>query len=478
VPADCLSDALCERLGEFIARKTGLHFPPERRADLQRGIASAAKEFGFIDSSQYADWLLATPLTEGQMCALASHLTVGETYFFRERKTFDALAERILPEFLYRRRGREQHLRLWSAACCTGEEPYSLAILVQRLLGNSRDWHVTIRATDISERFLQKAAAGTYGEWSFRESPPGLKERYFTRSADGRYTIDPDIKGRVRFSQMNLAGDTFPSVKADIHAMDVILCRNALMYFTPDQARKVIEKLHHTLIEGGWLIVAPSECSQALFSRFSIIKVGDALVYRKEPPSAPSSETCYKLGVAEADIVPKLNTSDIPSPPVSEAILTQSQEATSASDVTSPTPLHEIAAAARALADQGQLVDALAWTERWIAADKTDAAAHYLQAMILQEVGERTRARRALSRVVYLEPDFALAHFALGNLARAEASHVEANKHFENALHVLRRASSDELLPQSDGMTAGRLAEIITAFLAAPDQPVSPNGHL
>src|SRR5882757_6175269 len=278
---DGIPDALWRRLSEFIAQHTGLHFPPERRSDLQRGLTAAATEFGFADSARCADWLLSASLTRQQLHTLASHLTIGETYFFRERKTFDALAQRILPELICRRRGREQRLRLWSAACSTGEEPYSLAILVQQLLPDWRDWHVTILATDINPRFLQKAAAGVYGEWSFRESPSWFKERYFTRTQDGRFAVEPHLRNCVSFAPMNLAQDCFPSLATDTNAMDVIFCRNVLMYFTPAHARKVVENLRSALTDDGWLAVSPTECSQALFSRFVAVNFPDSIMYRK-----------------------------------------------------------------------------------------------------------------------------------------------------------------------------------------------------
>ena len=132
----------------------------------------------------------------------------------------------------------------------------------------------------------------------------------------------------------------------------------------------------------------------------------------------------------------------------------------------------------RALANQGQHADALAASERWIASDKMDSAAHYVHAMILQEMGERQSARDALHRAVYLQPDFALAHFALGNLARAEGRNAQADKHFANALHLLRSWPPDALLPESDGMSAGRLVEIITTLIAPPGRAISPAGGL
>jgi chemotaxis protein methyltransferase CheR len=465
---DGVLDALWVRLSEFIAQNTGLHFPPERRSDLQRGFTAAAAEFGFADSAHCADWLLSASLTRPQLHTLASHLTVGETYFFRERKTFDALAQRILPELFRRRRGREQRLRLWSAACSTGEEPYSLAILVQQLLPDWRDWHVTILATDINPRFLQKAAAGVYGEWSFRESPSWFKERYFTRTQDGRFAVDPQIRNCVSFAPMNLAQDCFPSLATDTNAMDVIFCRNVLMYFTPAHARKVVENLRSALTDDGWLAVSPAECSQALFSRFVAVNFPDSILYRKcNAEERSSTWTPAPSGTTPESAVWALDAPQLPTPLVAPAAPTPS-----APSQTDQGP-QAFSLLARALANQGKLADALAWSERWISADKIDPAAHYLHAMVLQETGEREAARRSLDRAVYLQPDFALAHFALGNLARADSRRSAANKHFANALHVLRGCPPDELLPESEGMTAGRLMEVIGTLLALPDRPLS-----
>jgi chemotaxis protein methyltransferase CheR len=456
---DVVPDTLWRRVSEFIAQHTGLDFPGERRTDLQRGLTAAATELGLADAAGCAEWMLSASLTRQQLHAVASHLTIGETYFFRERKTFDALAEHVLPELIRRRRGREQRLRLWSAACSTGEEPYSLAILVRQLLPDWQDWTVTILATDINERFLQRAAAGIYGEWSFRESAAGFKERYFTAS-NGRFAIVPEIRNCVSFAQLNLAEDCLLSPAADAHGMDIILCRNVLIYFTASHASKLAGNLHRALAEGGWLAVSPSECSQSLFSSFAAANFPGTILYRKckaeergppiwLPPSPAAAERVAAFDAPQ----PSTCYAPDPRPP-------QSPEA--------------ISLQTRALANQGQHADALACSEQWIASDKVDSAAHYVHAMILQEMGERQAARESLQRAVYLNPDFVLAHFALGNLARAEARAAQADKHFANALHLLHRWPPDALLPESDGMSAARLVEVITTLLAQPDRPVTP----
>jgi chemotaxis protein methyltransferase CheR len=464
---DVVPDALWLRVSEFIAQNTGLHFPAERRSDLQRGLAAAAAEFGFADAAAFADWLLSAPLTRPQLHTLASHLTIGETYFFRERKSFDALAEHILPELFQRRRGRERRLRLWSAACSTGEEPYSLAILVQQLLPDWQDWEVTILATDINERSLQKAIAGVYGEWSFRDSPSEFKERYFTRTADGRFAIAPRIRNCVRFVPLNLAQEGSAWLTAGAHAMDVIFCRNVLIYFTASHARRLADNLREALGDEGWLAVSPSECSQALFPGFRAVNFPGAIVYRKGslPEQGPGAQAPSTPATAAPPSQSGTAAQPVPLTPESPPLLL---------------PLHlplnvpaapgapEFSGLARKSANQGQYAAALVWSQRWIAADKIDPAAHYLHAMILQEMGEYEESRSSLQRALYLQPDFPLAHFALGNLARSGLRDEEARRHFANALRLLHAYPPDALLPESDGMTAGRLAQIIADLLAPP----------
>src|SRR5262245_56174698 len=246
----------------------GLHFPPARWTDLQRGLTGAITELGFSDVSKGAEWLLSASLTTTEFDVLASHLTIGETYFFREPGTFEVLAEEILPALINERRGGSRSLRIWSAACCTGEEPYSIAILLKELIDDLSDWNVTILATDLNSRFLKKAIAASYRDWSFRETPTGTRNRYFKEGVAGDYVLIPEVRELVTFAQFNLVEDALPSLVTGTNAVDLILCRNVLMYFSPAQTRKVISNLYRALVNGGWLIVSPSETSQALFRRF------------------------------------------------------------------------------------------------------------------------------------------------------------------------------------------------------------------
>ncbi|MCI0527981.1 MAG: hypothetical protein L0Y56_11145 [Nitrospira sp.] len=217
-----VSEDLLSQLSEFVAAQIGLYFPRKRWHDLERGIRSAAREFSFKDIESCIQWLVSSSLTKGQIEILASHLTVGEIYFFREEKSFAVLEKQVLPAWIRSRQGTERRLRIWSAGCCTGEEPYSIAILLNKVISDWKDWNITILATDINPRFLQKALDGVYSEWSFRGTPAWVKERYFKRTRDGRFEILPPIKKMVTFSQLNLAEDVYPSLLNGTNALDMI----------------------------------------------------------------------------------------------------------------------------------------------------------------------------------------------------------------------------------------------------------------
>lgn len=457
-----LPDQLLSRLSEFLAMRIGLYFPSGRWDDLERGMKAAARELGDASVEAYIHRVLSAPLTHQQIEILASHLTVGETYFFRDRHSFEALEQYVLPELIRSRRDSERRLRIWCAGCCTGEEPYSIAMLLDRLLPDHEQWHVTVLATDINPQFLRKAAEGIYGNWSFRGTPAWVKEHYFKTGPHGRFEIHPRIKKMVTFSYLNLADDVYPSLSNNTNAMDIIFCRNVLMYFTAELAEKVVGNLYRAVMDGGWLAVSPVEASHTLFSRFSTVNFTGAMFYRKvaaddlRPPPMPPQPV----------EIPALR----PSPETPRRI-----EALPAAEEKTGTPAgpllqrqHEPddpCLMARLCANQGKLAEAAEWCGKAIVLDKLNPQNHYLLATILEELGQDDAVEQSLKRALYLEPNFVLAHFALGNLRLSQGRHGEAKRHFANALALLQRLPLDEILPESDGLTAGRLGEIISSAL-------------
>ncbi|MFY9327788.1 MAG: protein-glutamate O-methyltransferase CheR, partial [Georgfuchsia sp.] len=179
----------------------------------------------------------------------------GETYFFRDHGQFDLLRLRLLPELIERRRDVKT-LRLWSAGCSSGEEAYSLAMLLDMLLPQHDDWNISILGSDIDETALVKARQGRYRQWSFRMAPPELKHRYFQHNGDEWKLIDR-IRNMVTFSIVNLIDAPFPN--AQLQNMDLILCRNVFIYFNAAAVTAVANKLAATLNQGGYLLTAHTE---------------------------------------------------------------------------------------------------------------------------------------------------------------------------------------------------------------------------
>lgn len=490
-----ISETLLHQLSEFVAARTGLHFPRERWRDLVRGIDSAARELHYKDAESYIRGLLSSSVTTNQIETLTCQLTIGETYFFREMNSLQVLADSILPELIRARVKGDKHLRIWSAACSTGEEPYTLAILLDKLLPDIDKWQITISATDINPRSLRRAAEGVYGEWAFRSTPRWIREKYFKKTKGNRFEVSPRIKEMVTFSYLNLVEDAYPSLSNNTNGMDVILCRNALMYFTQEQAGKVIRHLNLSLVNGGWFIVSPVDVSQVLSSYFAPVNFPAVTLYRKDghqpramgapsfrlevepellsplPPdtlTAPAPEVVSPLGTVEHLW---LEVDERPTPgEEARALYEQGYYEEAADKLLELIALNQgnnanaLALLARAYANQGKLAEAFEWGEKAVAADKASPGLHYLLATILQEQDRAGEAVAALKRALYLDHDFVLAHFALGNITRQQNKAKESEKHFQNALALLRSYEQEDVLPESEGITAGRLREIIQAM--------------
>jgi chemotaxis protein methyltransferase CheR len=459
---DNLPESLMARLSDFVATAMGLNFPRARWGDLERQAKLAAKELGFASIEQFLQRLLSSPLTQEQIELLASHLTIAETYFWREPLVFEALRSQILPDLIRERENGNKRLRIWSAGCATGEEPYSIAIALRQVLPQIEEWNITLLATDINPHLLRRAEAGQFGEWSFRNVPARFKKSYFRSTDNGKFEILPKIRKMVTFAYLNLGEDTFPSPVNNTNAMDLIFCRNVLMYFTSERARLVGEHFYQTLGEGGWLIVAASELSQHVFPQFNSVHFPGAILYHREGgkhellgTQTPKSKSDQRMPAQ-----PPLNRL-VPEPnPHRSAIKPPVKVEEAASQATPPLVGSQLVLA---LANQGELIKAYAACEQAIATDKLNPGLNYLSAIILQEMNREDEATAALKRTLYLDPNFVLAHFALGTLAQRLGKKDSARKNFKNALTILSSYDPDDILPEADGLTAGRLKEIIRA---------------
>jgi len=255
-------DSAYARLKNQLIASTGLAFYAERDALLTELIEARLRDLGLRNCAAYLKLLAHGEEGSAEMDLLVAQLTIGETYFFRDEAQFAAIRDVVLPDILERNRHSKQ-LRIWSAGCATGAEPYSLAILLSReLAGRMEGWQINIYASDLNRAYLTQAAAGKFRAWALRSTADDVKLECF--SNQGRiWTIDPRYKEWISFHQINLVGNEFSTPVTESGRFDLILCRNVMIYFAPEVNRRLIAEFHRPLEVGGWLVVGASEYSLA-----------------------------------------------------------------------------------------------------------------------------------------------------------------------------------------------------------------------
>jgi chemotaxis protein methyltransferase CheR len=452
----------------LISERMGLLFPEERWPELARGLTKAAASLGFERLDELVARLRSNNLGLREVQALAAHLTVPETYFFRSPETFAMLESTLLPQLIAERRPVRK-LRIWSAGCASGPEPFSVAILVSRLVPDFALWDITILGTDINPVVLAVAKEARFTQWSFRGTPAWVMDRYFNRTQDGRYQLAAAIRDMVTFRYLNLVEDVYPLEPGDICDFDLILCRNVMMYFSRETMARVSDKLRGCLREGGCMLVSPSEVSREVQGDLVADSSNGETVYRRttEPPAQLSSAAARHPAPTRR---PPAKRS---SPRAPSRVQTPDNNHTAGQRPGPRTPVHgklrghpkRTAQEARMLADRGDLSEALFHCESALETDKLDPSLHYLKASILQALGRADEAERALQSTLFLDGNFALARVMLGAIARGQSRPGDASKHFQEALMLLERMPSDSVLPETDGLTAGKMAETVASLI-------------
>ncbi len=285
-----MSDSEFRMFAEFFKAHCGLHFGQESRYLLERRIARRCAELGLRSFNAYHYALRNDTSGEGELTWAIDNLTTNETYFLRERAQLRALIEEIIPSLQARRGGAgAMPVSIWSAGCSSGEEPYSIVLLAQEAgLLPGRD--LRVYASDISRQMLHKARRGIYREASFRQIDPFLREKYFSEK-DGLFRISDEIKKHVSFAHLNLLDE---SRSALLGSLDVILCRNVIIYFDIETKRRVVLNFHHKLKPGGFLLLGHSESLINLSTDFELKHLRHDMVYRKPAESDPWHETAER----------------------------------------------------------------------------------------------------------------------------------------------------------------------------------------
>jgi len=264
-------------LRDFIHDYCGIFFDDGSKFLLERRLNRRLEQHQLKSFEEYYHFLRYDRKREEEIVVLVDNLTTNETYFFREVAQLKAFSDEILPELRSRNTGKKS-LRIWSAGCSTGEEPYTIAILLLESGNWWRDWQVEIMGSDINQRVLHTARKGMYKKGSHRATPPDMLRKYFIEEGKGDYRINDAVRQLVSFSYVNLLD---PFKTSLIRDLDIIFCRNVIIYFDRNAKKKVIETFYDKLQEGGYLLLGHSESLINLSTAFTLRTLKNDMVYQK-----------------------------------------------------------------------------------------------------------------------------------------------------------------------------------------------------
>ncbi len=275
-----ISDGEFAQLRDFIYQKSGIFIADNRKYLLENRLANRLKHLNLKNFGEYYYYLQYDSKRLGEMTELFNAVTTNETSFYRNPPQLKVFEEKVLPEILDdQRKKRTKTLRIWSAGCSTGEEPYTLGIILHEVLGPEiSTWNIKITANDLSENVLQSARAGVYTEYALRTTPKEIVEKWFIPQ-DGKFQIRPEVKKLVSFGPINLSDRMQMKRVERSHA---VFCRNVIIYFDDEMKKLVISSFYDNLLAGGFLIIGHSESLHNISRAFKPVHHPGAIIYRKE----------------------------------------------------------------------------------------------------------------------------------------------------------------------------------------------------
>jgi chemotaxis protein methyltransferase CheR len=407
---------------------------------------------------------------------LIDALTIGETYFLRDRVHFQLLREEILPQ-LIRQRRQERKLTMWSVGCASGEEPYSLAITLYELLPDLDEWSIDILGSDINEKALRTARRGIYRKWAFRHTDLDFQGRYFDPAKAG-LQIKPQIQRMVRFRQANLFDRTL------LDDCDLILCRNVIIYFGTGHTRRAESILYDALAPGGWLLLGHSEAMQYERSRWVTEQFPSMPVFQK--PQQRTGTTAQKQ---QRQLTTRRTlTQEVPVIRIGEAATARigdlyAEAVQAIHDESYPiaekhahllvtnNPDHAKAHTllASVYASRNEASRAHAHIDSALYLDPLAADAHYLRALLYLESGRQQEAHKSLIAALYCQLHHPLASFLLGNFYAQTGRLKRATHYWQNTLDAIKGLGDADAVSDISPVTVGQLKGIVSEQLAGWD---------
>jgi chemotaxis protein methyltransferase CheR len=486
-----------DRFRTLVEQRLGLNLE-EQPDHLARFVRQRMRAIGCATFRSYDVFLSTSADAQAEFRAIAEGLTVGETYFFRNNDHFRALVDHALPERL-RKGAAGARLRVLSVGCASGEEPYTIAILVREHFGHLGAAGVALRGIDVNPAAIARAERARYTSWSLRETPSPIREKYFRPVDDGQVLLDGDIRAMVAFEERNLFDDDArfwaPS------SFDIVFCRNVVIYFRSERVSESVEKLAHVLVPGGFLFLGHSESLRGMTDDFDLQNTHDTFYYRKRDPSDPkpanAAGSSWTAPIQRASMRVEQLTSRPPGPPLPAPDMASDRETNlSLAHVDLATDLYRqerivdalevlgglptaserlpevLILRAALLTNQGLLDEAEAMCDRIFAVGGPNAGAHYLMALIREKSGDLDGALRHDQMAAYADPTFSMPRLHMGRLARQSGDRTTARRELSQAMTLLAREEGGRIVLFGGGFSREALTRLCrTELLAAGDRP-------
>ena len=480
-----LSEDLTQSFARLIAEHTGLALRDLDRTGLGEKLSIRTKALKLLPENYYRLLAASTPESTQEWQKLVALFTNNETYFFRDKEQFHLLRNFIIPE-LIRQKQATRNIRICSAGCSSGEEPYSLAMLLKEIIPDVKHWNLMILGIDIDEEALEKAKRGIYSPWSFRGVDSSVKDRYF-RPINNQYHLVPEIKQLVNFQTVNLVKDSFPQRNSELKNIDLFICRNVFIYFGSATIALILEKIYRTLNPLGYFLTGHTELHGQLLRQFEKKIFTESLIYqRPENDVVDSAPTILpKIPSSTKKLATPTNAGRFNSAPAARKtpnLLNSRSVKTTVSRSSPPTEAKEnsdnLLEKAKILCQQkqyelaikqvkkvldskpkhiqanyliaeiyanlGKYEEAVYYCYQALEQNSCFVFPYYLLAQIAEEQGNSEEAKRILKKIIYLDPNSPLPYFDLSQIYQREGD--------QHRMIKMQQAALDLLKPLPSGM--------------------------
>ncbi len=477
-----ISTACEESICRLVQQRTGISIQDHQLKKLHQILNNACQHFSYPNPNAYLRALQADNTQSAEFEYLIAGITVGESYFFRDELQMSFIRDTYLPQLIQERRETgDLTLRIWSAGCAAGQELYSMAIMLHELLPDIADWNLRLLGTDINTDALALAMKARYSKWSLRAINEWQKKRYFSK-AQNDFDLDSQIRDMCRFIYLNLSDDSYPSILNDTHTIDLILCRNVLIYFQREEIDSVLEKMRDCLRDdclrdNGILMLGAADTFDFSIPELTLHNRGHVHYYRK---AITDTYNLSQFVLSETGDVEALWRDDQEHEPVKVAAVTAEKQVLDAEaaielirqgewqtlidttmivDVSDNALLSQYRA--KALANLGRLDEAAECCQQAISLDSTDKHSYFIYGLVLQELEQIPEAEQAFKRALYLDQFFVEAQYTLGTLLIRSGQLKAGMKALENALHEVEQGDPDRIIHDTSGVTYAKFAQIL-----------------